>query len=183
MVHGLTPAGRAQASTSGPRGDPSAPFLIGHGYDIHRLEKKVGKRVLAGVTVSEELSPMAHSDGDVIYHAIVDAMLGALGIGDIGELFGDSDPKWKGASSDIFMTDVLSRVRQAGYRVNNVDVSLILERPKILSCKPQMVANIRRLLEPVAVVNLKAGTNEQCDSIGRGEAVAAHAVVLLARQA
>ncbi|CAN5393087.1 2-C-methyl-D-erythritol 2,4-cyclodiphosphate synthase [soil metagenome] len=187
MVHGLTPARKApapsdQAESRPALSRPTAPFLVGHGYDIHRLEKNPGKLVLAGVLVTEEISVVAHSDGDVIYHAIVDAILGALGAGDIGELFPDTDPKWKAAASDVFVQESLARARLAGYRVSNVDVSLLLERPKISAHKSQMIDNIRRLLEPVAVVNLKAGTNEQCDAIGRREAVAAHAVVLLAAQ-
>lgn len=187
MVHGLTPARKAptapasDASSNPPR--PTAPFLVGHGYDIHRLEKKGGgKLVLAGVTVSEEFSVIAHSDGDVIYHALADAMLGALGLGDIGELFSNTDPQWKDSPSHVFVEEVLSRARRMGYRVSNVDITLMLEEPKILPHKSQMTANVRQLLEPVSVVNLKAGTNEKCDAIGRGEAVAAHVVVLLGAQ-
>jgi 2-C-methyl-D-erythritol 2,4-cyclodiphosphate synthase len=192
MVHGLTPARKAPGaqSSSNTQGAsapnvsrPTAPFLIGHGYDIHRLESRGdGKLVLAGVTVSSGIAPIAHSDGDVVYHALCDAMLGALGLGDIGESFPDSDPRWQDAASHVFVEDVVSRVRRDGYRVSNIDVTLMLERPKIAPYKPQMMANLRQLLEPVDVVNLKAGTNEGCDSIGRGEAVAAHVVVLLARQ-
>jgi 2-C-methyl-D-erythritol 2,4-cyclodiphosphate synthase len=188
MIHGLSPTRKPGA---GVEVDPEAvappplvqalPFRIGHGYDIHRLERgrEGGKLILAGVTVSEDISPIAHSDGDVILHAIVDAMLGALGMGDIGEVFGDSDPKWKDAASKIFVDDIYGRVRQAGYRLANVDVSLLLERPKILPHKPAMLNNLRRLFGPSAAVNIKAGTNEECDAVGRGEAVVAHAVVLL----
>jgi 2-C-methyl-D-erythritol 2,4-cyclodiphosphate synthase len=189
MIHGLSPTRKpgagvevdAENSASPPFVQP-LPFRIGHGYDIHRLEhgREGGKLILAGVTVSEEISPIAHSDGDVILHAIVDAMLGALGLGDIGEVFGDSDPRWKDASSKIFVDDIYGKVRQAGYRLANVDVSLLLERPKIMPHKPAMVTNLRRLFGASAAVNIKAGTNEQCDAVGRGEAVVAHAVVLLA---
>jgi len=185
MVHGLTPARKASVTSSAPSSNrPTASFLIGHGYDIHRLEKREeGKLVLAGVIVSDEIAPIAHSDGDVVYHALCDAMLGALGQGDIGEAFPDSDTQWKDAPSHIFVQDVFNRARRAGYRVSNVDVTLMLERPKIAPLKQQMIANVRQLLEPVAIVNLKAGTNEGCDAVGRGEAVAAHVVVLLARDA
>jgi 2-C-methyl-D-erythritol 2,4-cyclodiphosphate synthase len=188
MIHGLSPTRKSSASAESDAealaAQPviqSLPFRIGHGYDIHRLERgrSGGKLILAGVTVSEEIAPIAHSDGDVILHAIVDALLGALGMGDIGEVFGDSDPKWKDASSKIFVDDIYDRVRQAGYRLANVDVSLLLERPKILPHKPEMVNNLRRLFGASAAVNIKAGTNEQCDAVGRGEAVVAHAVVLL----
>jgi len=187
MIHGLSPTRKGGA---GVEADPETaatplaqplPFRIGHGYDIHRLERgrSGGKLILAGVTVSEELAPIAHSDGDVILHAIVDALLGAMGMGDIGEAFGDSDPRWKDAASKIFVDDIYDKVRQAGYRLANVDVSLLLERPKILPHKPAMVTNLRRLFGPTAAVNIKAGTNEECDAVGRGEAVVAHAVVLL----
>jgi 2-C-methyl-D-erythritol 2,4-cyclodiphosphate synthase len=188
MIHGLSPTRKPgagiESDTEGvlpPPLAPALPFRIGHGYDIHRLERgrEGGKLILAGVTVSEEIAPIAHSDGDVILHAIVDAMLGALGMGDIGEIFGDSDPRWKDASSKIFVDEIYGRVRQAGYRLANVDVSLLLEKPKILPHKPAMVMNLKRLFGPSAAVNIKAGTNEQCDAVGRGEAVVAHAVVLL----
>jgi len=188
MIHGLSPTRKPGSGVDAdPEGIappplvPVLPFRIGHGYDIHRLERgrEGGKLVLAGVTVSEEIAPIAHSDGDVILHAIVDAMLGALGMGDIGEAFGDSDPQWKDAASKIFVDEIYGRVRQAGYRLANVDVSLLLERPKILPHKPAMVTNLKRLFGPSAAVNIKAGTNEQCDAVGRGEAVVAHAVVLL----
>jgi 2-C-methyl-D-erythritol 2,4-cyclodiphosphate synthase len=187
MIHGLSPTRKVGA---GVEADPEIaapplvqplPFRIGHGYDIHRLERgrEGGKLILAGVTVSEEIAPIAHSDGDVILHAIVDAMLGAMGMGDIGEVFGDSDPQWKDAASKIFVDDIYGKVRQAGYRMANLDVSLLIERPKIMPHKPAMITNLRRLFGPTAAVNIKAGTNEECDAVGRGEAVVAHAVVLL----
>ena len=152
---------------------------IGHGYDLHRL-KAGGTLLLAGVAVSDQLSPIAHSDGDVILHAIVDALLGAMGWGDIGEHFPDTDPRWRGAASRVFVETIFAKVRQAGYELANLDVTLLAERPKIKPFKPAMVASLRSILggEDVAV-NVKAGTNEGCDAIGRGEAIAAHAVVML----
>ncbi len=193
MITGLSPTRKpiagvetepgiaAQPLAPQPMSPQSVSFRIGHGYDIHRLErgKPGGKLIVAGVTVSEEISPIAHSDGDVVFHAIVDALLGAMGMGDIGEVFGDSDPQWKDAASKFFVDDVYGRVRDAGYRLTNLDVSLLLERPKIMPHKPAMLTNLRRLFGPTAAVNIKAGTNEQCDAVGRGEAVVAHAVVLL----
>lgn len=156
------------------------PFRIGHGYDLHRLQVG-GKLLLAGVVVSEEISPIAHSDGDVIFHAIVDAILGAVGGGDIGEHFPDTDPRWKGAASRVFVAAACEEARKAGYEVANVDVTLLAERPKVKRFKPAMVEGIRQLVGQQALVNVKAGTNEGCDAIGRGEAIAAHAVVLLER--
>lgn len=153
-------------------------FRIGHGYDIHRLQVG-GKLLLGGIVVSEEISAVAHSDGDVVIHALVDALLGAMGWGDIGEMFPDTDPQWKGAASSIFLEQVYGKVRQAGYRLSNADITLLTERPKIAPFKSQIVENLFRLFDNTGTINLKAGTNEGCESIGRGEAIAAHAVVLL----
>ena len=153
---------------------------IGHGYDIHRL-RQGGTLMLAGVAVSNEMSAVAHSDGDVVLHAVVDAVLGAMGWGDIGEHFPDSDAQWKGAASRVFVENVRGRVAAAWYMVSNVDVTVMAERPKLRAHKAQMVQSLADLLGvESARVNIKAGTNEGCDAIGRGEAIAAHAVVLLA---
>jgi 2-C-methyl-D-erythritol 2,4-cyclodiphosphate synthase len=156
------------------------PFRIGHGYDLHRLQPG-GKLLLAGVQVSDQFSPIAHSDGDVILHALVDALLGAMAWGDIGEHFPDTDSKWKSAPGRVFVETVYADVRNAGYAVANLDVTLLAERPKIKPFKPAMAEALRALLGPSTAINIKAGTNEGCDAIGRGEAIAAHAVVLLAR--
>jgi 2-C-methyl-D-erythritol 2,4-cyclodiphosphate synthase len=155
------------------------PFRVGHGYDLHRL-RQGGTLVLAGVEVAHDLSPVAHSDGDVVLHAVVDALLGAMGWGDIGEHFPDTDPTWKGASSRRFLQAVYLRVTSARYRVGNLDVTVLAERPKLKPFKAEMVRTLAGLLavDP-SRVNVKAGTNEGCDAIGRGEAIAAHAVVLL----
>jgi 2-C-methyl-D-erythritol 2,4-cyclodiphosphate synthase len=156
-------------------------FRIGHGYDLHRLQSG-GNLLLAGVVVSDQISPVAHSDGDVILHALVDALLGAMGWGDIGERFPDTDPKWKGAASRLFVESVYADVRAGGFELINLDVTLLAEKPKIKPFKPAMVAALRSCLHADgAVINVKAGTNEGCDAIGRGEAIAAHAVVLLGR--
>ena len=160
---------------------PGPPFRVGHGYDLHRL-REGGTLLLGGVVVSSEMSPVAHSDGDVVLHATVDALLGAMGWGDIGEHFPDTDPRWKGAASRVFVDDVIVRVSVAGYVVGNVDVTVLAERPKLKSFKPQIVRSLAAMLRVGPErVNLKAGTNEGCDAIGRGEAIAAHAVVLLHR--
>jgi 2-C-methyl-D-erythritol 2,4-cyclodiphosphate synthase len=160
---------------------PTSPFLIGHGYDLHRLQPG-GKLVLAGVIVSEEMSPIAHSDGDVILHALVDALLGATGQGDIGRFFPNDDPKWKDAPSRIFVEEACHRVQRLGYALGNVDITLLCERPKISPFREQMITSLRAMLGPDATINVKAGTNEGCDSIGKGEAIAAHAVVMLVRK-
>ena len=158
---------------------PGPAHRIGHGFDLHRLAP--GPRlVLGGVAVSEDVKPVAHSDGDVVLHALVDALLGAMGWGDIGEHFPNDDPRWKDAPSRAFVETVYARVRAAGYGVGNVDVTILAERPKLKAFKPLMVESIAAMLGvPADRVNVKAGTNEGVDAIGRGEAIAAHAVVLL----
>jgi 2-C-methyl-D-erythritol 2,4-cyclodiphosphate synthase len=151
-------------------------YRIGHGYDLHRLQPG-GRLLLAGIEVSTEFSPIAHSDGDVVLHALVDALLGALGLGDIGEHFPDTDPKWKNAPSRQFLEHAYNLAKSRGYTLVNADVTILAERPKIKPFKPQMIETLQQLLG--GQINVKAGTNEKCDAIGRGEAIAAHAVVLL----
>ena len=155
-------------------------FRIGHGYDLHRL-KAGGTLMLGGVAVSSEMSPVSHSDGDVVLHALVDALMGAMGWGDIGQRFPNTDPKWKDAPSRVFVDDVFGQVRREGFRVVNVDVTILAERPKLSPFKPTMVETLRQMLGGPECVNVKAGTNEGCDAVGHGEAIAAHAVVLLVR--
>ncbi len=160
-------------------GAPAIPLRIGHGYDIHRLKPK-GRLILAGVCVSEEFGPEAHSDGDVVYHALVDALLGAMGWGDIGQHFSNTDFRWKNAESRTFVELVFAHVRRAGYGVLNLDTTIQAERPRLRDSIERMCRNTADLLQvPVDRVNIKAGTNEQCDAVGRGEAIAAHVVVLL----
>ncbi len=150
---------------------------IGHGYDLHRL-KTGGTLILGGVIISHDISPVAHSDGDVVLHALVDALMGALGLGDIGERFKNTDPQWRDVRSRVFVQNVMADVKKAGYRVGNIDVMILAERPKLASFKPQIAAEIKHLTG-AELVNVKAGTNEGCDAIGKGEAIAAHAVVML----
>lgn len=149
---------------------------VGHGYDLHRLQGG-GKLMLGGVHVTADLSPIAHSDGDVVIHALVDALLGAMGWGDIGEHFPNTDPRWKDAPSRVFLQEVYGKVKAAGYRLVNADVTILAERPRLRDFKSQISDFLRNQLG--GPVNVKAGTNEGCDAIGRGEAIAAHAVVLL----
>jgi 2-C-methyl-D-erythritol 2,4-cyclodiphosphate synthase len=153
---------------------------VGHGYDIHKLQPG-GKTLLGGVVVSDQMSPVAHSDGDVVIHAIVDALLGAMGWGDIGEMFPNTDPQWRGAPSRKFLEILYPKVREEGYRLHNLDVTILAQQPKVAPFKPQMIETLAQLLGPGGTINVKAGTNEGCDAIGRGEAIAAHAVVLLAK--
>jgi 2-C-methyl-D-erythritol 2,4-cyclodiphosphate synthase len=152
---------------------------IGHGYDIHRLQSG-GELVMGGVVVAEGISAVAHSDGDVVIHAIADALLGAMGLGDIGEHFPNTDPAYKDVPSVIFLGKIKEYLRAGDMAVVNCDVTILAERPKLKHFKPKIVAFLSEVLG--CPVNVKAGTNEGCDQIGRGEAVAAHAVVLLARK-
>ena len=157
----------------------SPSFRVGHGYDLHRLQHG-GQLLLGTIVVAADLSPIAHSDGDVVLHALVDALLGAIGQGDIGELFPNTDDRWRNAPSSVFVEEAMKRVIAAGYGVGNADVMILAERPKLKNFKPEMAAAVAGLLGvPVDRVNVKAGTNEGCDAIGRGEAIAAHATVLL----
>ena len=158
------------------------PLLrIGTGYDLHRLV--TGRAlVLGGVTIPFESGLDGHSDADILCHAVTDAVLGGAAAGDIGRLFPDTDPQWKGADSLTLLAGAVARLHAAGYRVVNVDATVVAERPKLLPYLDAMRANLARALQ-VAVdqVSVKGKTNEQADSIGRGEAMACHAVALVAR--
>jgi 2-C-methyl-D-erythritol 2,4-cyclodiphosphate synthase len=165
------------------RGEPAR--RIGHGYDLHRLEPVAPQGpgrpfVLAGLRLEHPRGPVGHSDGDVIYHAVTDAILGALGQEDIGQLFPDSDPRHQGADSVTFVRAAVERMRAAGFRVGNLDVTVICQRPRIADHKPRMIANLAGALdcEP-GRVNLKGKTHEDVDALGEGRAVEAHAVILL----
>ncbi len=153
-------------------------FRIGQGYDLHRLQPG-GVLMIGGVKVSDEMSAIAHSDGDVLIHALVDAILGGIGEGDIGEHFPNTDPRWKNAASEIFLQRAIQEMRTEGYRIENADCLILAERPRLSTYKVPIRENLERLLG--TQVNVKAGTNEGVDAIGRGEALAAHVVVLLAK--
>jgi 2-C-methyl-D-erythritol 4-phosphate cytidylyltransferase/2-C-methyl-D-erythritol 2,4-cyclodiphosphate synthase len=156
-----------------------ATIRIGNGYDLHKL---VAGRplILAGVTIPFDRGLLGHSDADIICHAVTDAILGAAGIGDIGRLFPDTDPKWKDADSMALLRGAAARLHEAGYRVVNVDVTVIAQQPKLLPYLDQMRANLAAALgiEPGAV-SVKGKTNEGVDSMGHGESMAAHAVALI----
>lgn len=152
---------------------------VGTGYDLHQL---VGGRplTLAGVTVPSPTGPLGHSDGDVVCHALTDAVLGAAGAGDIGQMFPNTDPQWKDAAGLDLLSRALVEVRARGWRVVNADVTVILERPKLA---PHLAAIRQQLAACLGVavdaVSVKGKTNEGVDAVGRGEAIASHAVVLL----
>ncbi|MFN7021672.1 MAG: 2-C-methyl-D-erythritol 2,4-cyclodiphosphate synthase [Phycisphaerales bacterium] len=159
------------------------PFRVGHGYDLHRLEPGGRPLIVGGVRLEHDRGPIAHSDGDVLYHAVVDAMLGALGMPDIGQLFPDDAPENDGRNSEDFMRAAMAKVAMSGYEVGNIDATVILERPRIGPVKDQMRANIARVLDVHAGrVNIKGKSHEKVDAVGEGRAVEAHVVVLLARR-
>lgn len=157
------------------------PTRIGHGFDLHRLEP--GRDlIVGGVKLEHDRGADAHSDGDVVYHAVTDAVLGALGQDDIGQLFPDSDAKWKGADSRVFVEEAARRMRQAGYAVGNLDITVICQRPKLSPHKAAMKENLAALLGVEASqVNIKGKTHEKVDALGENRAIACHAVVLLVR--
>lgn len=152
---------------------------FGIGYDIHKLVEN-RKLVLGGVEFDYHLGLLGHSDADVVLHAICDALLGAAALGDIGEHFPDTDPKWKGVSSKLFLLKVAELLKERRYRVNNVDVMILAQKPKLGQRKLEMKQNIAEwLCVDVGRVNIKATTMEGVDAIGRGEAIAAQAIASL----
>ena len=152
---------------------------IGFGTDIHRLVEG-RKLMLAGVHVPAPFGELAHSDGDVIYHASMDAILGARALGDIGKLFPDNDPQYKDIDSSLLFKKVVALMKEKGYRINNIDVMVTLEKPKLKDYIVEMRNNIANILETsIDNVSVKAGTNEGLDALGRGEAVKAEVIVLL----
>ncbi len=152
---------------------------IGHGFDLHRLEPGLDL-IVGGVKLEHDRGAAAHSDGDVVYHAVTDAVLGALGQDDIGQLFSNSDPKWKGADSAIFIEEATRRMREANYAIGNLDVTVILQRPKLAPHKDAIKKNLARLLDcDISQVNVKGKTHEKVDALGENHAMACHVVVLL----
>ena len=165
---------------------PHQPYRIGHGYDLHRLEARppAGKGrilVLGGVRFEDHpVGPISHSDGDAVYHAVTDAILGALGEPDIGQLFPDDDPRNESANSEVFVREAMKRCSARGFALNNVDVTVICERPRLSPHKSAMIANLARLLQcDPSQVNLKGKTHEKVDAVGEGRAVEVHVVALL----
>ncbi len=152
---------------------------VGIGYDIHAL-RKGRKLVLGGVTIPHSKGLFGHSDGDALFHAVVDAALGAGGLGDIGEHFSDREKRWKGVSSLVFARETVSLLKKKKLRVFQIDSIVVLEGPKLSPYKKAMRDNMARAFGvDLSRVNVKAKTNEGFGAIGKGQAVAASAVVLL----
>ena len=152
---------------------------IGHGYDVHRLVEE-RKLILGGVDVPYERGLLGHSDADVLTHAVMDALLGAAGLGDIGQHFPDTDPSYEGADSLKLLDHVMQLLTQQGWRVGNVDATVIAQRPKLAGFIPQMRRNLAARMETdEGRVNVKATTEEKLGFTGAGEGIAVHAVALL----
>jgi 2-C-methyl-D-erythritol 2,4-cyclodiphosphate synthase len=152
---------------------------VGLGYDIHRLVRDRPLR-LGGVEIPSPLGLLGHSDGDVLLHAITDALLGAAALGDIGEHFPDTDPALQGADSARLLALIVEKVRAAGFAPVNLDATIVTQKPRLGPHKPAIRARVAELLSlDTARVNIKAKTNEGLDAVGQGLAIAAHAVVLI----
>jgi 2-C-methyl-D-erythritol 2,4-cyclodiphosphate synthase len=154
----------------------------GIGYDLHRLAEG-RKLIIGGIELPFEKGPVAHSDGDVLAHALCDALLGAAGLGDIGTHFPDTDPKWKDANSLIFLEHAKMLLGEKHFAIEHVDAIVITEKPKLGPYFPKMREALATALGvPPEKIHLKAKTNEGVDAIGRGEAIAAHVVATLSRR-
>ena len=152
---------------------------VGIGFDIHRLEE--GKElVIGGVKIPYEKGWIAHSDGDIFFHALTDALLGAIGYGDIGQLFPDSDKKWEGADSSIFLKEAYRIVKEKGYSIVNIDGYIILQKPKLLPYRKKIIENTAKILDiDVSRIFIKGKTFEKIGEIGEGKAGMCEVVVLL----
>jgi 2-C-methyl-D-erythritol 2,4-cyclodiphosphate synthase len=157
-------------------------FRIGHGYDVHKFGG-TGPLKLAGVDVPYEFGFIAHSDGDVAYHAVCDALLGALAKGDIGHHFPDTDPQYKGVDSRILLDDVVNLMRSEQYRLGNLDVTIVAQAPKLAPHIQEMRANLASAFSvAIEQINVKATTTEKLGFEGRKEGIAVHAVLLLMQE-
>lgn len=156
-------------------------YRIGTGYDIHQLT--TGRDlIIGGVKITHEKGLLGHSDADVLIHAIIDALLGALALADIGTLFPDTDPKYKGADSTILLKHVYKLINEKGYKISNLDSNIIAQQPKMMPYIPKMKEVLCRILNvDNNALSIKAKTKEKMDSVGQGLAIEANAVVLLKR--
>lgn len=154
-------------------------FRIGFGNDIHRLEED-RPLILGGVNIPAEKGAVGHSDADALAHAVTDAILGALALGDIGSHFSDKDERWKGADSFVFLAEAVRLMKEKGFRLGNVDSTVSLEKPKLRPFIDEMRENLARVLElEINCVSVKAKTGEKLDAVGEGNAIKAEACVLI----
>ncbi|ETS29533.1 2-C-methyl-D-erythritol 2,4-cyclodiphosphate synthase [Photorhabdus temperata] len=155
---------------------------IGHGFDVHKFGGE-GPIIIGGVRIPYEQGLLAHSDGDVALHAATDALLGAAALGDIGKLFPDTDPAFKGVDSRKLLREAYRRIREKGYRIGNLDITIIAQAPKMLPHVPQMRVNLAEDLQcHIDDINVKATTTEKLGFVGRKEGIACEAVALLVKE-
>ena len=154
-------------------------FRIGHGYDVHKLEE--GKKfIIGGIEIDHEKGAVGHSDADVVIHVICDALLGALSLGDIGKHFPDTDNKYKGIDSKILLQKVMKLVKEEKYQISNVDVTILLQKPKLRNYIDSMRDTLSNIMEiNKSQISVKATTTERLGFVGREEGVAAHCVCIL----
>ena len=154
-------------------------YRIGIGYDIHRLIE--GRElIIGGVKITHEKGLLGHSDADVLVHAIIDALLGALALDDIGTLFPDTDPKYKDADSMVLLRHVYEKIQAEGYKINNIDSNIIAQSPKMLPYIPKMKEALAKVLKiELSNISIKAKTKENLDAVGESKAIEANAVVML----
>lgn len=154
-------------------------FRIGFGNDIHRLEKNK-PLILGGVSIESKLGAVGHSDADALLHAVTDAILGALALGDIGSFFSDTNEQWKNADSKIFLAEAARLMKENGFRVVNLDTTINLEKPKLRPHIEAMRENLAKILEvEIEQISIKAKTGEKVDAVGKSRAVKTEAVILL----
>lgn len=154
-------------------------FKIGLGYDIHRLVED-RDLIIGGVKIPYEKGLLGHSDADVLIHAIIDALLGAANLADIGTLFPDTDPKYKDANSIMLLRNVIELVKEKGYKINNIDSNIIAQAPKMMPYIPEMKATLAKAMDiDIESISIKAKTKEKLDSVGEKLAIETNAVVLL----
>lgn len=157
-------------------------YRIGHSIDIHRLVKD-RKLILGGIEIPYELGLLGHSDADALLHAVTESIIGALALGDIGKFFPDNDPKYKNIDSKILTSEIVNIMEEKGYEVNNLDCLLIMEKPKMRPYIDSIRESIAKLLHTdINNINVKATTNEKLGEIGKGEAIQAHAVIMLRKK-
>ncbi len=155
-------------------------FRIGQSRDIHRLINDGKPLIIAGIKIPFEKGLEAHSDGDVVLHAVTEALFGALALGDLGTFFPDNDDKYKNYDSSLFVSQAMKLVKEYGYIINNIDITIVLEKPKLSPYILEMRKQVAKLLETnINNVSIKAQTNEKMDMLGKNEAIEASAIVLL----
>ena len=157
---------------------------VGHGYDCHRLAHPPdgGPFVLGGLHIEHGMGPVSHSDGDALLHAVTDAVLGALGLDDLGTQFPDNDPQWRGTSSDHFLKEAVLQVHNLGWKIGNVDATVLLERPRLIPHRMALRKNMSQMLKvPPESVNIKGKSGEGLGPVGQGQMIEVHATVLLHR--